>query len=95
MYYNIGIFLQFVVTPTKCTINTMDLKNFPSIIMLLEVNRFEGFSNQSSADELWSIWMYVTVTITNLIIKINYVQLSMKTVFSYSEYFLSKIINTL
>ena len=32
--------------------HTMDLKNFPNIIMLLKVDRFEGFLSQSNVDEL-------------------------------------------
>ena len=47
MYYNIAIFSQFVVAPTECIINAMDLKIFPNIIMLLKVDSFEGFSNQN------------------------------------------------
>ena len=34
------------------SINAMDLKNFPNTHMLLKVDRFEGFSNQSNVDEL-------------------------------------------
>ena len=30
----------------------MDLKSFPNNIMLLKVDRFEGFSNRSNVDEL-------------------------------------------
>ena len=45
-------FSQFVVTPTGCIINAMDLKNFPNNIMLLKVDRFEGFSNRCNVDEL-------------------------------------------
>ena len=52
MYYNITIFSQFVVTPTGCIINGMDLKNFPNTIMLLKVDRFKGFLNWSNVDEL-------------------------------------------
>ena len=37
---------------TKCSINAMDLKNFPNTNMLLKVDRFEGFSNWSIVDEL-------------------------------------------
>ena len=40
MYYDIAIFLQFVVTPTRCIVNAMDLKNFHNTIMLLKVDRF-------------------------------------------------------
>ena len=52
MYYKIAIFFQFVVAPTRCTINAMDLKIFPNTIMLLKVDHFEGFSNGSNVDEL-------------------------------------------
>ena len=52
MYYNIAIFSQFVVTPTGCIINAMDLKIFPNTIMLLKVNHFKEFSNRSNIDEL-------------------------------------------
>ena len=52
MYYNIAIFLQFVVAPTRCIINAVDLKIYPNTIMLLKVGCFEGFSNQSNVDEL-------------------------------------------
>ena len=51
MYYNITI-SQFVVTPTRCIINAMDLKIFSNHIMLLKVDYFEGFSNQTNVDEL-------------------------------------------
>ena len=52
MYYNITYFSQFVVAPTGCIINVMDLKIFPNTIMLLKVNHFERFSNQCKIDEL-------------------------------------------
>ena len=52
MYYNNTIFSQFVVAPTKCIINAMDLKFFPNTIMLLKVNQFEEFSNRSNIDKL-------------------------------------------
>ena len=45
-------FLQFVVAPTGCIINAMDLKIFPKNIILLKVDRFEGFSNRINVDEL-------------------------------------------
>ena len=45
-------FSQFVVAPTRCIINAMDLKIFPNNIMLLKVDRFEGFSNWTNVDEL-------------------------------------------
>ena len=50
MCYNVIIFSQFVVAPTRCIINAMDLK-FPNTIMLLKVKYFEGFSNRSKDDE--------------------------------------------
>ena len=46
------IFLQFVVAPTGCIVNAMDLKIFLNIIVLLKVDRFKGFSNRSNVDEL-------------------------------------------
>ena len=52
MYYNITIFSQFVIAPTGCIVNAMDLKYFPNTIMLLKVDHFEGFSNWSNTDEL-------------------------------------------
>ena len=52
MYYNITIFSQFVVAPTGYIINAMDLKIFPNTVVLLKVDHFEGFSNQSNIDEL-------------------------------------------
>ena len=52
MYYNITIFPQFVIAPTGCIINAMDLKNFPNTIMLLKVDCFESFSNQTNVDKL-------------------------------------------
>ena len=53
MYYNItNFFSQFVVTPTGCIVNAMDLKIFPNTIVLLKVDRFKGFSNWSNVDEL-------------------------------------------
>ena len=52
MYYNITIFSQFVVAPTGCIVNAMDLKIFPNIIILLKVDHFERFSNRINVDEL-------------------------------------------
>ena len=46
------IFSQFVVTPTACIVNAMDLKIFPNTIVLLKVDRFKGFSNQNNVEEL-------------------------------------------
>ena len=51
MYYNITNFSQFVVAPTGCIINAMDLKIFPNTIMLLKVDHFEGFWNQSNINK--------------------------------------------
>ena len=31
MYYDIAIFSQFVIAPTRCIVNAMDLKNFPTL----------------------------------------------------------------
>ena len=42
-------FSQFVVAPTRCIINAMDLNN---TIMLLKMDHFKGFSNKSNVDEL-------------------------------------------
>ena len=52
MHYNITFFFTICFASTGCIINAMDLKIFPNIIMLLIVDRFEGFSNQSKVDEL-------------------------------------------
>ena len=52
MYYDIAIFSQFVVTPTGCIVNSMDLKIFPNTIVLLKVDHFKGFLNQSKLDKL-------------------------------------------
>ena len=52
MYYIYHNFSQFVVAPTRCIINAMDMKNFPNTIVLLKVDHFEGFSNWSNVDEL-------------------------------------------
>ena len=46
------VFLQFVVAPTGCIVNAMDLKIFPNIIVLLKVDRFKGFSNRTNVNEL-------------------------------------------
>ena len=46
------IFSQFVVAPTGCIVNAMDLKIFPNTIVLLKVDLFKGFSNRSNVDEL-------------------------------------------
>ena len=46
------IISQYVVAPTGCNINAMDLKIFPNIIVLLKVDRFEGFSNLVDVDKL-------------------------------------------
>ena len=51
MYYDITIFSQFVVAPTGCIINAMDLKFSPNTIMLLKVDYVEGFSNWSNINE--------------------------------------------
>ena len=45
-------FSQFVVAPTGCIVNAMDLKIFPNTVVLLKVDRFKGFSNRSNVDEL-------------------------------------------
>ena len=52
MYYNITIFSQFVVAPTGCIVNAMDLKIFPNTIVLLKVDFFKGFSHWSNVDKL-------------------------------------------
>ena len=52
MYYDITIFSQFVIAPIGCIINAMDLKIFPNTIVLLKVDCFKRFSNQSNVDKL-------------------------------------------
>ena len=52
MYYDIVIFSQFVIAPTGCIVNAMDLKIFPNTIVLLKVYCFKGFSNWSNVDKL-------------------------------------------
>ena len=52
MYYDIAIFSPFVVTPTRCIVNAMDLKIFPNTIVLLKVDHRKGFSNWSNFDKL-------------------------------------------
>ena len=52
MYYDIAIFSKFVVTPTGCIVNAIDLKIFPNTIVLLKVDHFKGFSNRSNVDKL-------------------------------------------
>ena len=54
MYYDIAIFSQFIIAPTRCIINAMNLKIFPKTIVLLKVDCFKGFSNQSNVDK-WVI----------------------------------------
>ena len=72
MFYNIAIFSQFVVAPTKRIINAMDLKFFPNAIILSKVDCFKGFSNWSNVDELLVINSTsrcncnIIITITNL-----------------------------
>ena len=86
MRYNIIIFSLFVIAPTRCTINAMDLKNFPNTIMLLKVDNFEGFSNRSNIDELvinnTSGCNYKNYKLNN-----NNYKLNNSSVFSYSENF--------
>ena len=43
MYYDIAIFSQFVVTPTRCIINAIDLKIFPNTIVLLNWTVLKNF----------------------------------------------------
>ena len=45
-------FSQFIIAPTGCIINVMDLKIFPNNIMLLKVDCFEGFLNRTNIDKL-------------------------------------------
>ena len=52
MYYDIAIFSQFVVAPTGCIVNAMNLKIFSSTIVLIKVDCFKGFSNRSNVDKL-------------------------------------------
>ena len=70
--HNIAIFLQFVVAPTRCIINAMDLKIFPSTIILVKVNRLKDFQIRVTLTNWRSIVQVdVTVKITNLIITIT------------------------
>ena len=64
-------FSQFVIAPTGCTVNAIDLKIFPNTIVLLKVNRFKGFSNWTNVDELVINSMSGCKKITNLIITIT------------------------
>ena len=74
-------FSQFVVTPTRCSINTMDVKIFPNTNMLLKVNSFEAFLNRSNVGEL---------VISNMSeCNCNNYKLNNKSVFFYTEYFLT------
>ena len=52
MYYDITIFSQFVIAPTRYLVNAINLKIFPNTIVLLKVDRFKGFSNRSNVDKL-------------------------------------------
>ena len=52
MYYDIAIFSQFVIAPTRCIINAIDLKILLNTIVLLKVDHFKGFSNRTNIDEL-------------------------------------------
>ena len=52
MYYNITIFFTICCCTSGCIINAMDVKIFLNTIMLLKVNRFEGFQIGVNADEL-------------------------------------------
>ena len=45
-------FSQFVVAPTGCIVNAMDLKIFPNTIVLLKMDHLKGFSNLSNVDKL-------------------------------------------
>ena len=40
------------MAPTGCIVNAMDLKIFPNTIVLLKVDCFKGFLNQSNVDKL-------------------------------------------
>ena len=48
MYYDIAIFSQFVVAPTGCLLNAIDVKFFLNTIVLLKVDHFKEFSNRSN-----------------------------------------------
>ena len=73
------ILSQFVVAPTRCIINAMDLKIFSNTIMLLKVDCFAGVSNRSNIDELVINSMSgcncknykLIITITNLTITLH------------------------
>ena len=45
-------FSQFVIAPTGCIVNAMDLKIFPNTIVLLKLDCFKAFSNWSNVDKL-------------------------------------------
>ena len=84
MYYDIAIFSQFVIAPTRCIVNAMDLKSFPDTIVLLKVDCFKGFLNQSNSDKLvinsMSGCNYKNYKLNN-----NDCKLKNSLVFSYSE----------
>ena len=50
--YNIANFFHNLLSDVLdvASINAMDLKNLPNINMLLKVDQFERFSNQSNAN---------------------------------------------
>ena len=45
MYYDIATFSQFVIAPTRCIVNAIDLKIIFNTIVLLKVDHCKGFSN--------------------------------------------------
>ena len=45
-------FSQFVVAPTECIVNAMDLKIFPNTKVLLKMDCFKDFLNRSNVDKL-------------------------------------------
>ena len=45
-------FSQFVITPTGCIINAMDLKLFSQHYSAIKSRPFKEFSNQSNVDKL-------------------------------------------
>ena len=68
MYHNITILftINFIVEPTRCIINAVDLKIFPNTIILLKVYRFEEFIRVMLMNLRSIVQVDVTVLITNL-----------------------------
>ena len=43
---------QFVIAPTGCIVNALDLKIFHNTMVLLKVDHFKAFLNRSNVDKL-------------------------------------------